>query len=606
MRLADAARRPLLWIIVAAAALRVAAVVSLRGDVSIRVPLLDALHYMQTATALAHGDGWPAGPHFMSPVYPFLLSGLFRAFPPSVLAVQWAQLFIGLATVLLVTLAAGRRSPKIGWIAGISYAFCGPAIAYENQVLMESLVGFSLALLLYLNPVRRDARWPALAAAGIAVGVAGAGRPTYLLLLPLIGWLALRADRDARPTPRGLAVLLMAAALVIAPQVLHNFRVTGRMGIVSTSGGLNLYIGNHAGAKGIYSQPPGLFLEKDPSGVRSASRMAGRALNPMDASDFYAKLAWEAVASDPLRAAKLTLRKAGYLIGPAEVPQIESFDQIRADHPLFAAIGWIGFPLFFTLAWLGWRADTLAGGTRRLAVAILVAGAAAHIVFFSTGRYRAAMLPALAVLAAPGVEALAAAVRKRGPRIRGLWPLIAPVVLMILAPRVDRREQRAWEFHQQGIRYEILGAPRAAAESYRAAIEADSSSGESWHNLAACEVRLGRLEAGAEHYARSLQFLGENPVALANIAVVYGRMGQDARAVEFFDRAVASDPADLGIRVDRGVALYRLGRQEEAFADWRFVASQNPDEPGLSQTLVRLVSIGAYLPPDLSALSRRN
>jgi hypothetical protein len=51
----------------------------------------------------------------MAPLYPFLLSGLFRLAPDTIEAAQWGQLVLGLGTTSMVYLAAStgaRRSPR--------------------------------------------------------------------------------------------------------------------------------------------------------------------------------------------------------------------------------------------------------------------------------------------------------------------------------------------------------------------------------------------------------------------------------------------------------------------------------------------------------------
>jgi hypothetical protein len=65
------------------------------------------------------------------------------------------------------------------------------------------------------------------------------------------------------------------------------------------------------------------------------------------------------------------------------------------------------------------------------------------------------------------------------------------------------------------------------------------------------------------------------------------------------------DPGLHDIRVDRGVALYRLGRAEEAIADWRIVATEEPGSPSLQRTLARLVAMGIALPDDLKQIAMR-
>lgn len=597
-------RRPsnsLLAVIAIALAARLIALFALRGDLSVRVPLLDALYYMTTATGLAHGDGWPPGPHFMAPIYPFLLSCVFRIAPATVFTVQAVQLVLGVLTTALVYGTARRVGPAAGLIAGLLYALCGPAIAYENQVLMEALLAFSIAAILWLDEAPgRD--WLRGLGAGVAAGIATAGRPTYVFLLILFLLPRGGMPRLDLPRNRFLLAALLGFTIVIAPPSIRNTRELGRPSFVTTSGGLNLYIGNHAGASGIYSQPAGLFLEKDPTGTRSASQMAGRALTPAEASDFYAKQAVSFVTRSPGAALRLLARKAGYLISPAEIPQIESMDELRRDHLSMRLLGLVGFTLLFPLALLGAFTRNPTGSVRRACLLALASGSLAHLIFFSTGRYRASMLPALAILAGIGGMVLLSSVRDRR-RWTWPWPLGLGVLLLLAAPRVDRVATAAWTLHQNGIRYEKLGADRSAEELYRRAIAADSTLGESWHNLAACEARMGRTPEAVRTYEQALRHLGENPITLYNLAVLYGGLGLDQRALGYFDRSLRADPSDAAVRVDRGVALYRLGRTEDAFAEWRRVAIEFPREPSLGRTLSRLARSGVVLPRDLMPYS---
>jgi tetratricopeptide (TPR) repeat protein len=589
---------PLIAIAGIAFVARLVALFALRGDLSIRVPLLDALHYMTTATGLAHGEGWPPGAHFMAPIYPFLLSGLFRVAPASIVSVQAAQLVLGVLTTVLVYLTARRVGTFAGAAAGILYALCGPAIAYENHMLMEALLAFCLAGILWLEDAPRRG-WLRGFAVGVAIGIATAGRPTYVFLLPL---LFLRGGERSRPAVwRNRYVLggLLGFVLVVVPPSIRNTRELGRPSFVTTSGGLNLFLGNHPGASGIYSQPPGLFLEKDPTGTRSASQMAGRSLTPAGASDFYAGRALAFVREAPGAALRLLLRKLGYLLSPAEIPQIESMDELRRDHLSMRLLGLVGFPLLFPLAFMGAVSMRAGRRTRRSCLLVLAAGALAHLIFFSTGRYRASMLPALAILAGAGGQVLITLIRERAGWGR-IWPIPVAVLVLLTAPRTDPIAAHAWALHQNGIRYEKIGADRSAEEVYRMAIEADSTLGESWHNLAACEARAGRSAQALRTYERALRHLGENPLTLYNLAVISGSIGLDDRALAYFNRSLHADPTDAAVRVDRGVALYRLGRTADAFADWRRVAADSPREPALARTLTRLSQLGISLPPDLA------
>ena len=591
-------------VLLAALSARLICLLALRSDLTIRVPLLDARYYLELATGLARGAGWPVGPHFMTPVYPFLLSGLFRIAPPSVETVQYAQMILGVLTTWLVYLSARRFNRTAGLAAGLFYAFCGPAIVYENQVLVESLLALSLATLPWL--AERNERIGAAAAglSGVCAGVAGAGRPTYLVLLAPVLVIAARAGPNPLWKNARFGAAVAGFLLVILPPSIHNWSETDRPSLVTVSGGLNLYIGNNPRATGVYSSAPGVYIEKDITGARSASQLAGQTLDAEEASRFYARRAWSFLSGHPLLGVRLWLRKAGFLLGPEEVPQIESAGQLRREHLSLRLFAPVGFALLLPLALLGAVRGRRSGRTRAMLLCILAAGAMTHLIFFSTGRYRAALLPAVATLAGAGLSILVDAARELPRSLPRLWPIAAGILILSIAPHTDSAKTSAWEYQQAGLRFDLMDAPRSAEQMYARAVEADSSLGEAWHNLAACRAKQGRLAEAIADYERALRHLGENPVTLYNVGVLYGRLGMDDRALSYLTRGEAADPADSDLRVDRGVALYRMGKAEEAFAEWRHVASTAPATQSLGRTLGMLAASGVALPPDLAGLAR--
>jgi tetratricopeptide (TPR) repeat protein len=277
--------------------------------------------------------------------------------------------------------------------------------------------------------------------------------------------------------------------------------------------------------------------------------------------------------------------------------------ELKTRQPVLRVLGLIGFPLLFPLALLG--GGGLRSGRRAwlACLGVLLAGALVHLIFFSTGRYRVAMLPALAILAGHGAVRLADLVTERGRSLLRLWPLLLGIGLLLLAPRYDQDASRAWALHQAGTRLDQMGAVKAAAEMYEQALELNAAQGESWHNLAACKARDGKTAEAIDDYETALRFLGDHPLTLWNIAALYGKLGMDERALAYLDRALAADPSHAGARVDRGIAFFRQGRREEALAEWRRVAEANPEEASLKRTLARLLEMGIPLPEDLRRIA---
>ena len=63
------------------------------------------------------------------------------------------------------------------------------------------------------------------------------------------------------------------------PFTAHNVLVGGEAVLLSANGGINFWIGNHAGADGVFAPPTDYDPVNDPLHREAASREAGRDLS---------------------------------------------------------------------------------------------------------------------------------------------------------------------------------------------------------------------------------------------------------------------------------------------------------------------------------------
>src|SRR4029077_18692320 len=122
-------------------------------------------------------------------------------------------------------------------------------------------------------------------------------RENTLLVVPCLGALALR-ERRFKP----LAVFALGVALCLLPAALHNGLVGGSFLPTTFQGGVNFWIGNHAGADGTY-QPvvPGKQIpayERSES-VRLAEQAVGHPLTPGQVSRWWLSQALSWARSQP-------------------------------------------------------------------------------------------------------------------------------------------------------------------------------------------------------------------------------------------------------------------------------------------------------------------
>jgi len=613
---------PWLSLLLAAALFRVWSVLSLAADPRVSDPILDGRYYLELAGRLSEGKGWPPGPLFMTPLYPWLLGWLFRVAPPLPVTVHLFQSLLGLGSLALLIVAARRDLGRTAALMlGGLYVLCGPVLGIESQTLTEALLLFLTSAALAFWPGGGERTFKALLF-GLVCGLLTMGRGVFVLLLPAAilenAWRARREDRGdgvrerrgvrdegGRANHRGSsgrrrkpgagnrwvapALMLAGTLLALLPLTVAQTRATHRLTPLTLNGGMNFYIGNNPTARGIYSAPPEINLETDFTAAKSASILAGRDLTLAESSRFWTRRALDFLRSRPDRALWLLGRKGLLYFSPHEVPQIEDFQILREEHaPLRAA--WIDFAWILPLAVLGLAAALFArfrdragarGRELRLApwVIVVALGWASTVLFFFTGRYRIPFLPGFLGLAAvgcaAGIDLLKESFRRRRPR-----PLLAVIPLVVIAqaflPGYPVEKARAYDAYQQAQRLQKSGRTEEALEEYRQATLRWPQDFAAWHGLGVALVKLDRLPEAAEAYRRALALMPTSAVTHYNLGVVCGRMGQDALALQELRQAIRLDPYDPRIRSDLAIALIRNGEREQAVRELREVLRRDP------------------------------
>jgi 4-amino-4-deoxy-L-arabinose transferase-like glycosyltransferase len=203
--------------------------------------------------------GGSTGPTaLLAPGYPALISLFFRIFGSftftAAIAVMLMQLMFSVTTVLLIMLVAQRCfDSRTADLAGVFWAISlpllwMPEIFWETCLSTLFLMGMiALALRCEQKPSR--SLWALM---GAYCGSAALVNPALLMaLLALLGWAAWQTRKTLRYAPLlGLLVLL----LVFAPWPIRNARALGAFIPLRSTVGLELWMGNRAGATGFLDE----------------------------------------------------------------------------------------------------------------------------------------------------------------------------------------------------------------------------------------------------------------------------------------------------------------------------------------------------------------
>lgn len=396
LRLADVAGRLPVWqVVLGGAALRVIWVAAFPtesgSDGAVYMRLASRLAADQTYEIAGTRAYWPVG----YPVFLSLWVGMLGEGRVALLAANLFQYLV--AAVGIARLAGVLAGPRAARLAALLFA-CWPNLVAntataEKEMLVVALLPWAfLAMVALLK--NGGGRWTAFRG-GLLLGLCILVQPS-LQFLPLIAAVFLIALQRERRTALAPALLvLIAAALVVAPWSLRNFQVFDRFVLVSTNGGENFYRANNPLATGGYT-PVG---EVDLVSFSESERdLRGKAL----------ALAW--IRSHPGDFAALGTEKLVRFMGDDAVGVYNTLKVGRegSDGGLIYAGLKLAANLFWLCAWVLLAALILGLSRRGVSVAPLVRTPlwlwlyllTLHAVFESAGKYHVPVLWVLIVLLA--------------------------------------------------------------------------------------------------------------------------------------------------------------------------------------------------------------
>lgn len=609
-------------------ALRLVHLAHISGSPVVQIPIIDSLYYLNWGRRIAEGLGLGPHPFFMSPLYPLFIALAGSIGEGFTMSTLHAQLVLSALTMLLIGRYAGRRIDH--WLGGpaaaLLFALYAPAIYYDGVLLSASLILFLTMVAVTLLD-DEPASLPAwrVAAAGLAIGLSALARPNALVLAVAFAVAFLAWGWRARPTSRGVygrpvkqalarvVILLVTAALVILPAMLRNHRLSGQFMLTTSSAGMNLFIGNHGQANGLYTEAPWLASAEpadEAAGYeREAERRTGVELNTATASAYWAGEAVEWVASNPLDWLALEAKKLAYFFHSVESPNNVSFYGVKGHSPVLRALAFFSFGVLAALALPGLFGFGR-GPRSHLPRALLLAYLAASLLFFVAGEYRYPVAGILCVYAAVTVFRIVERVRADDP-IPALRAAIV-IVALILVTHIPWPTMRALAssetdfFNWASVSYRE-GDLKNASLLYSAALAERPGWRDAHLQLALVFTEMGlhdlatrefeaagvsqeditRLRVEEELLAENW-FGGDSAMAemsageLTNLAARFNSLGRAAAALSAAEHALAKDSTNLGAKFERAFALERGGRLQAAIQAYQRIEVEERDDPMLA------------------------
>jgi tetratricopeptide (TPR) repeat protein len=591
-------------------------------------PIGDSNVYLDRAKEILAGHWLGSGiPFHSSPIYPFFMALFLGLSGGSFFVLGIAQILIGSANCVLVALLAKRLaggSRAAALLAGLSAAFYGLLAFFDADLLMIFLTLFftDLSLLLLIRAkeltsprvapsprgrlhVMLEKDWVMALLAGLSLGLAALDKTNLLLFAPVAAWylagefsLAIRSWRW-RP-----AVLFgLGTALAIVPVTVRNVVVGHDLVLVSSNAGVNLFIGNNAQGQGVFFLPAGSGLRNTDlyeSSVEVAEHAAGRRLRPSEVSHFWSGRAWRFVLDEPVKAARLQLRKLALLSNHYEIPNHISYYFTRSEYARVLKWMFVGFWLITPLALLGiglrWRRGLV--GTDKLLLGFVLSYAVSLLPFFITERYRLPLVPVLIAFAATGVVEAGRLLRARALRPLALsaaglaaaaicvnWPLEQFNHSFIRTVIAGKHLERALQNPATGS----ADIEKAIVDS-KWSLEVDSLSAGAHYGLGSAYSAVGYYSGAIREWETTLRVDPSIGAARDLIADAQGKMartgdrvspdaipltpyeqavlaeagGREEQAMRLYEELVARDPFHSSACNNLAVLYYRQGRFRDA------------------------------------------
>jgi 4-amino-4-deoxy-L-arabinose transferase-like glycosyltransferase len=490
----------------------------------------DARAYHEWALRIAGGDWLGKDVFYQAPLYPYFLALIYKLFGDGPAMVRFVQAVVGAGSCALVAATGLTLFGEWGIVAGVLLAIYPPAIFLDGLLEKSALVTFFTAALIFFLAARPFKGRELLA--GVVLGLLALTRENALLLaVPVLIWFSTGDRRRGSWMPA--ATFVVGCALVLLPVGVRNYAVGGELHLSTSQFGPNFYIGNHAGAQGLYEpliSGHGNAGDERDDATRLAEEGSGRKLSPREVSAYWTGRALDFIRTEPTAWLALVGRKLALTFNAAEVADTESQDVYAEWSWLLRVLSPPSFGVILCLAAFG--AVLTARDWRRLWFlhAIVITYTISVLVFYVFARYRFPLVPALMVLAAGG---LAASREANVSKVTRGWALAAAVLAGVLTfyPLVNRHADRVT--HYVNIANTLSG------------------DGTRW-------------DQAKTFYDKALAVSPQSPAAHYGLGMLLAQQHRPAEAVTHYRIAVAGWPENVDLRLNFALALAASGDTDGA------------------------------------------
>lgn len=545
--------------------------------------IMDPAFHREWGVAIAAGETFTEGPYFRGPLYPWFLGLIYWLFGESDLAPRIVQIVIGAAScglVYLIGVQAFRR--RTGLLAGLAAATYWVFLYFEAELLIAWLAVFLDLLLVWLllRAQERQSPWPWLVAGGV-LGLSALARPSVLLFAPaILIWLGVLHRSSWRRVLGCAGCFVLGCVLLVVPVTVRNYVAGGDRVLISSSAGVNFFIGNNPGSDGMTAIVPGTPAEWWAgyyAQIERAEQAAGRRLKASEVSRYYWREAFKFMRAQPGQATALLVNKLRLFWSRWEISNNQDIRFVTDNFTPVVRFLPLTFWVVGPLGLLGLLLSL--GRARRLFplwgfVLVYMVGVVA---FFVTARYRLPVVPVLMVLGSHAlfwcIDALRAA------RWRSVaWAMLVLVPAAVLVSHVPEGVEvgEAQTCGSAGIVLAEQGRTAEAEEYLQESLRRYTGQPKVWFTLGLIRMQQGDLVEAEACLSRTVALAPDHAEARKHLGFVLARQDKTDGAILQFTRALALSPDDAQLHANLGSVLIQSGRIPEGIERLRRSTQLDP------------------------------
>ncbi|UCE03259.1 MAG: tetratricopeptide repeat protein, partial [Candidatus Latescibacterota bacterium] len=391
------------------------------------------------------------------------------------------------------------------------------------------------------------------------------------------------------------AAMLLLACLVILPVTWHNVRACGRLVWISANGGINFFIGNNPDMHRTVPLRPGPEWRR----MNDLPLREAGLVHPAERDRWFYREGLRFWRESPGVALRHTFEKGMRLLHNHESMRDFDFYYFAQHYSRLLRLPRWNFALLLALALVGIAWGRNARDTGRVLQLFLLSYAAGIVLFFVSSRYRAPLLPALAVFAAAGSVWLWRTARQRA--WRPLLGACAAACLTFTLSSIDwfgaAEIDEVQALYRVGSAHQKRGDCDAALSAFEEALRLNPAHALAAARAAACEQQMGRVQAAVRRYEAVIAVHPDYVEPMVNLANIAWQHGDTATAAHYFELAIRADPWFAQGYAYYGLFMFAQGEPVRAVALLQRALQYDPGWEALRVDLARAL-VAAERPRD--------